>query len=168
MARFLLMDTLACEATALAEDDLVDLWLELARDVIEHAKTTGEWLASGLRPADKDLADVHRPRSPTALGGRDQRADQRPPTQSNHSRTAAPGGRGSRAWCGLDVTRNGAANRPSSPPSRPKGRRAAAQMTLSARDGLPVRPPRSERVVSWPSARLLGSHVAKVEAMEER
>ena len=27
------MDTLACEATALAEDDLVDLWLELARDV---------------------------------------------------------------------------------------------------------------------------------------
>ena len=23
-----------------AEDDLVDLWLELARDVIEHAKTT--------------------------------------------------------------------------------------------------------------------------------
>jgi hypothetical protein len=34
------MDTLACEATALAEDDLVDLWLELARDVIEHAKTT--------------------------------------------------------------------------------------------------------------------------------
>ena len=36
----LLMDTLACEATALAEHDLVDLWLELARDVIEHAKTT--------------------------------------------------------------------------------------------------------------------------------
>ena len=27
---------------------------------------------------------------------------------------------------------------------------------------------RSERVVSWPSARLLDSHVAKVEAMEER
>src|SRR5918993_4130562 len=26
----------------------------------------------------QDLADVHRPRSPTALGGRDQRADQRP------------------------------------------------------------------------------------------
>jgi hypothetical protein len=47
------MDTLVCEATTLAEDDLVDLWLELARDVIEHAKTTGEWLASGLRPADK-------------------------------------------------------------------------------------------------------------------
>ena len=43
------MDTLACEATALAEDDLVDLWLELARDVIEHAKTTREWLASELR-----------------------------------------------------------------------------------------------------------------------
>jgi len=60
------MDTLACEATALAEDDLVDLWLELARDVVEHAKTTREWLASGLRPADKDLADVHRPRSPIA------------------------------------------------------------------------------------------------------
>ena len=42
-------------------------------------------------------------------------------------------------------------------------------MTLSAREGLPVRPPRSERVVSWPSARLISSHVAlaKVEAMEE-
>src|SRR5215204_3004050 len=26
----------------------------------------------------QDLADVHRPRAPTALGGRDQRADQRP------------------------------------------------------------------------------------------
>ena len=55
------MDTLACEATALAEDDLVDVWLELARDVIEHAKTTREWLASGLTPADKDLADVFVP-----------------------------------------------------------------------------------------------------------
>ena len=30
----------------------------------------------------QDLADVHRPRSPTALGGRDQRADQRPLTVS--------------------------------------------------------------------------------------
>jgi|SRR3954447_1737430 len=96
------MDTLACEATALAEDDLVDLWLELARDVVEHAKTTREWLASGLRPADKDRADVHRPRSPTALGGRDQRADQRPLTQSNHSRTAAPDGT-TRCRCPGDV-----------------------------------------------------------------
>ena len=59
-----LMNTLACEATALAEDDLVDLWLELARDIIEQAKTTRERPASGLRPADRDLADVHRPRSP--------------------------------------------------------------------------------------------------------
>src|ERR671911_758034 len=30
------------------------------------------------RGALQDLADVHRPRSPTALGRRDQRADQRP------------------------------------------------------------------------------------------
>jgi hypothetical protein len=46
------METLAREAIALAEDDLVDLWLELTRDVIEHARITREWLALGLRRAE--------------------------------------------------------------------------------------------------------------------
>jgi hypothetical protein len=35
------------------EADLADLWLELARDLIEHARITRQWLGSDSRSAHK-------------------------------------------------------------------------------------------------------------------
>ena len=51
------METFLSEATSLVsdyqrEDDLADLWLELARDLIDHARITRAWLGFEAQGAD--------------------------------------------------------------------------------------------------------------------
>jgi hypothetical protein len=54
------METLTIEEASPAneyqgEDDLAGLWLELARDLIDHARITQEWISS--RSASEGLSD---------------------------------------------------------------------------------------------------------------